>query len=330
MVLFNYVPIKQNVYLVIMSIKLFICILIQKEGQMMGTLNNAIHLLTKRPSILVLTVILSTVICLVENLFMTLFYGITMFKTGSPFDDYINIIQFVIDTISVPQTAVKIIMALVVIIVVVALVLALLLSGYFSILNNAIEGKSKKKGSEFIHGVKKYFLRMISLNLWTLCSIVLFGIYVLISSIPAAIFIDNAFSGDINIIAGILLFIITILVLFFSFAFFRQYIVFWYPAALVYNSNHFKMAKKISNINFWTLLSRFIVFDIVILVFDTLYIFTNFSLANSLVVSGMTNNILLFINIIFKTIYIALLVCFVFYSFKKYNDSYINKVKKNG
>lgn len=291
----------------------------------MGTLNNAVHLLAKRPSILVLTIILSSVICVVENLFMTLFYGMTMFKSGSPFDDYINIIQFVIDTILVPQTAVKIIIALVVLIFSVALILALLLSGYFNILNNAVEGRPKKYGSEFIAGIKKYFLRMVSLNLWTLCSIVLFVIYVLIASIPAAIFIDNVFSGGINIIAGILLFIITMLVLFFSYAFFRQYIVFWYPSALVYNKNHFKMAKKISDNNFWTLLSRFIVFDIVLLLFDALYIIANFSLANAQIISGFTNTILLVINIVFKTIFIALIVCFVFSSFKKYNDKYQNK-----
>jgi hypothetical protein len=248
-----------------------------------------------------------------------------MFKTGSPFDDYINIIQFAIDTILVPQTAVKIILALIVLVVAVALIFALLLSGYFNILSNAVQGKSKNEKSEFIAGVKKYFLRMVSLNLWTLCAAILFIIYILIASIPAAIIIDNAFSGTVNIIAGILLFIITILVLFFSFAFIRQYIAFWYPAALVYNKNHFKIAKKISNSNFWTLLSRFIVFDIVIVLFDCIYVIANFSLANAQIVSGAASNILLFVNIIFKTIYIALLVCFVFYSFKNYNDKYQNK-----
>ncbi|MHB8062091.1 MAG: hypothetical protein ACYDG2_05560, partial [Ruminiclostridium sp.] len=241
----------------------------------MGTLKNAAYLLVKRPSILVLAIILSAVISVVEYLFITLFYGITMFKTGSPFDDYINIIQFVIDAILVPQTAVRIIIVLVVLIGVAALILALLLSGYFNILNNAVEGKSKKSGSEFITGVKKYFLRMVSLNLWILCSIALFVIYVLIASIPAAIVIDNAFSGTINIMAGILLFIITILVLFFSYAFFRQYIVFWYPSAIVYDKNHFKIAKKISDGNFWTLLSRFIIFDIALLIFDAVYIIAN-------------------------------------------------------
>jgi hypothetical protein len=288
----------------------------------MGTLKNAVNLLSKRPSIFILTIILSTIICVVENLFITLFYGITMFKTGSPFDAYINIIQFVINTILVPETAVKIIAALVVLVVSVALIFALLLSGYFNILKNAVEEKVKKSGSEFIAGVKKYFLRMVSINLWTLCSVILFVIYVLIASIPAAIFIDNAISGEINIIAGVMFLIVTVLVIFFSYAFFRQYIVFWYPSALTYDKNHFKMAKKISNINFWTLLSRLIVFDIVLLLFDAVYVIANFSLADAQVVSGTTNMVLLVINIIFKTIYIALMVCFVFSSFKKCNDTY--------
>jgi len=295
----------------------------------MGTLKNAIQLLAKRPSILVLTIILSTVICIVENLLIVLFNLLTKFETGSPFDDYINIIQFVIDTILVPQTAVRIILVLVVLICLVALIFALLLSGYFNILNNAVAGKSKKNGSEFIAGIKKYFLRMVSLNLWTICGVVIFVIYALIATIPAAIVIDNAFNGTISIIAGILLSIITILVLFFSFAFFRQYIVFWYPSAIVYDKNHFKMAKKISDSNFWTLLSRFIIFDAVLLIFDTVYIIANFSLANAQVVSGTTSNILLFVNIIFKTIFIALLVCFVFSSFKKCNDKYQYKNNTN-
>ena len=295
----------------------------------MGTLKNAIQLLAKRPSILVLTIILSTVICIVENLLIVLFNLLTKFETGSPFDDYINIIQFVIDTILVPQTAVRIILVLVVLICLVALIFALLLSGYFNILNNAVAGKSKKNGSEFIAGIKKYFLRMVSLNLWTICGVVIFVIYALIATIPAAIVIDNAFNGTISIIAGILLSIITILVLFFSFAFFRQYIVFWYPSAIVYDKNHFKMAKKISDSNFWTLLSRFIIFDAVLLIFDTVYIIANFSLANAQVVLGTTSNILLFVNIIFKTIFIALLVCFVFSSFKKCNDKYQYKNNTN-
>lgn len=294
--------------------------LFEKEGQTMATIGTAIRLLVKRPSILVLTVIISIIICVIENLFMTLFYGITMFRTGSPFDDYINIIQFLIDTVLVPQTAVRIILALVVFIAAASLILALLLSGYFNILTNVVEGRNKKSGSEFLAGVRKYFFRMISLNLWTLCAIVLFGIYVLIASIPAAIFIDNAFSGAVNIFAGIMIFIITIIVLFFSYAFFRQYIVFWYPSAFVYDKDNFKIAKKISDNNFWTLLSKFIVFDIVLVLFDALYVIATFSIANAQVVSGMTNNILLIVNIVFKTVFIALVVCFVFISFKKYSD----------
>lgn len=295
----------------------------------MGTISNAVHLLTKRPSILVLTIILSSVIGIVENLFITLFYGVTMFKMGSPFDAYINVIQFLVSAMLVPQTAVKVILVLVILVVAIALIFGLLLSGSFNILNNAVQGKVKKEGSEFIAGVKKYFLRMISLNLWTLSIIVLFSIYFFIASIPAAIFIDNAFSGTINIFAGILLFLITILVLFFSYAFVRQYLVFWYPSAMVYDKNHFKIAKKISDINFWPLLSKFIVFDIAVLVFDTIYIIANFSLANAQIVSGATSNILLIVNIVFRTVYIAVQVCFVFSSFNEYNKKYINKTATN-
>lgn len=286
----------------------------------METINNAVRLLAKRPSILILTIIISTLLCFVENLLMTLFYGITMFRTGSPFDDYINIIQFLIDTVLVPQTAVKIILALVILVVAAALIFGVLLSGYFHILTNAVEGKPKKPGSEFLSGIRKYFLRMVSVNLWTLSSVIIFVIYVIIASVPAAIFIDNALSGDVNIVAGILLFIVTIIILFFSYAFFRQYIVFWYPSAFVNSKSHFKIAKKISDNNFWTLLSKFIVFDIFLILFDAVYVIANFSMANAQVVSGLTSNILLIVNIVFKTIYIAVTVCFVFTTFKKLSD----------
>jgi hypothetical protein len=291
----------------------------------MGTLNNAVRLLAKRPSVLVLTVLISTVICTIEYFFTMLFYGFTMFKTGSPFDDYVNIIQFLIDTIMVPQTAVKIILVLVIAVVAAALILALLLSGYFNVLYNAVEGKEKSTGNEFIHGIKTYFLRMISLNLWTMCSIILFGVYVVIATIPAAIVLDNSINGAMNPFAGIALSIITIVVLFFSYAFFRQYISFWYPSAIVYEKNHFIKAKKISDANFWPLLSKFIIFDIVLVVFEVLYIIASFSLANAQIVSGVVSYILVGINIIFKTIFIALLVCFVFSSFKKSNDAYGHK-----
>ena len=295
---------------------------------MMETISTAIRLLAKRPSILVLAITLSIILCVVENLFMTLFYGITMFRTGSPFDDYINIIQFLIDTVFVPQTAVRIILALVIFVLVAALILALMLSGCFNILINAVEGRAKKERNEFLEGVRKYFFRMISVNLWTISAFVLFCIYVVIATIPAAIFIDNAFSGAVNIVAGILIFIITIAVLFFSYAFFRQYIAFWYPAAFVYNKNHFKIAKKISDNNFWTLLSKFIIFDILIILFDALYVVATFSLAGAQSMSGAASSILLIVNIIFKTIFIALLVCFVFSSFKSCSDK--SQFKKAG
>ncbi len=292
----------------------------------METINNAVRLLAKRPSILILTIITSIVLCVIENLLMTLFYGITMFKTGSPFDDYVNLVQFVIDTALVPQTAVKIIIALVVLVSAAALVFGLLLSGYFNILTNAIQGKPKKPGSEFLAGIRKYFFRMVSVNLWTLSLLILFAIYVVIASVPAAIFIDNALNGDVNIVAGVLLFIVTLIVLFFSYAFFRQYITFWYPSALVFNKSHFKVAKKVSDKHFWSLLSKYIIFDIILVLFDTIYVIANFSMANAQVVSGLTSNVLLIVNIVFKTIFIAVTVCFVFTSFHKLSEG--SRLKK--
>ncbi len=286
----------------------------------MGTINNAVRLLAKRPSILILTIITSTVLSVVEYLLMMLFYSITMFKTGSPFDDYVNIIQFVIDTVLVPQTAVKIIMALVVLVVAAALIFGLLLSGCFHILTNAVQGREKKPGSEFLAGIRKYFLRMVSVNLWTLSAVILFVIYVIIASIPAAIFIDNALNGEINIVAGVLLFVVTIIVLFFSFAFFRQYITFWYPSAIVNSRNHFKIAKKISDNDFWNLFSKYIVFDIILVIFDVIYVIANFSMANAQVVSNVTSYVLLIVNIVFKTIFIAVIVCFVFSTFHKLSE----------
>ncbi|OPX45421.1 hypothetical protein CLHUN_07910 [Ruminiclostridium hungatei] len=286
----------------------------------METINNAVRLLAKRPSILILTIVTSTVLCVVEYLMMTLLYSISMFKTGSPFDAYVNIIQFIVDTVLVPQTAVKIILALVVLVVAAALIFGFLLSGYFYILTNAVQGKAKKPGSEFLAGVRRYFIRMVSINLWTLCSVVIFVIYAVVATIPAAIFIDNAISGDVNIVGGLLLFIITLAVLFFSFAFFRQYISFWYPSAFIHPRNHFKAAKKIADNYFWSLLSRLIVFDVILVVFDAVYVIANFSMANAQVISGVTSSVLLVVNIVFKTIFIAVLVCFVFSAFNKMNQ----------
>ncbi|EPR13676.1 hypothetical protein [Ruminiclostridium papyrosolvens] len=291
----------------------------------MGIVNKAVHLIAKRPAVLLLTALLSTVVCVFEYFFMTLFYGLTMFKTGSPFDDYVNIIQFVINTISVPETAVKIILALVIAVLAASLILGLIFSGCFNILYNAVEGKEKKAGSEFVQGIKKYFLRMISLNLWTICAFVIFIIYALIAIIPAAIVVDNSISGSMNPLAGIVLSIITAAVLFFSYTFFRQYIVFWYPSAIVHDKNHFKLAKKISDSNFWSLLSKFVAFDITLVLFDILYIIANFTLANTQVVSGTINTILIVVNIVFKTIVFAILICFVFSSFKKCSDDYKQK-----
>lgn len=289
----------------------------------MGTLNNAVKILGKRPSVLVLTIIMSAIICFFEYLFMTLAYSISMFKSGgSVFDDYINIIQFLIGTIAAPTTAVKVIIALVVLVVAASLILGFLFSGYMNILNNAVLERNKKPGSEFLHGLKTHFLRLFSVNLWTVCCTILFVIYFVIASIPAVIVLDNAINGSLNIFAGIFLVLLTAVVLFFSFAFFRQYICFWYPSTYTYEKNHFKMAKKISDFNFWYLLSRFIIFDIVFILFEVLYIIANFSLANNQVVGGVTNTILFIVNLTFKTVFIALFVSFVFSSFKQCNERF--------
>jgi hypothetical protein len=295
----------------------------RKKEKMMGTLNNAVKILGKRPSILVLTIVMSAIVCFFEFLFMTLVYSFSMFKSGgSVFDDYINIIQFFIGTIAVPTTAVKIIIALVVLVLAASLVLAFLFSGYMNILNNAVLERNKKTGSEFLQGLKTHFIKLFSVNLWTVCSTILFVIYLIIASIPAVIVLDNAINGSLNIVAGIFLVLLTAVVLFFSFAFFRQYICFWYPSTFTYEKNHFKMAKKISDFNFWYLLSRFIIFDIVFILFEVLYIFANFSLANNQVVGGVANTILFIVNLVFKTVFIALFVSFVFSSFKQCDEKF--------
>jgi hypothetical protein len=283
---------------------------------------DSVSLLTKRPSILFLTAIISFVICIADNLFVLMSQSIAMFKTGSRLNDYVNIIQFLINTILVPRTAVMVILLIVVLVAATALILALLFSGGFNILNSAANGKDNKGENGFIAGVKKYFLRMLSLNLWTLCSIILFIIYALIASVPAVIIFDNALNGTVNIFAGFLLVIVTLVILFFSFAFFRQYMFFWYPSAIIYEKNHFKIAKKISNLNFWKLLSKFIAFDIIALLFNLVYLIASFSLADAQNVSGITNYILFIIDIVFKTIFIALLLCFVFSSFNACNNRF--------
>ncbi len=292
----------------------------------MRALGNAVELLKKKPSIFLLTFFIGGIVSLIEYLFMTIVYGFSMFKSGgSFFDDFINVIQFIVGAVIVPTTAVKIIIGLTFLVLAFSLLLALLFSGYFNVLHNAVEGKNRSTFKDFIVGIKKYFLRLIAVNLWTICCTILLVIYLFIASIPSAIVMDNSLNGNINLFAGFLLMLVTAVVLFFSFAFFRQYICFWYPSAVTYEKNHFKIAKKLSDSNFWSLLSRFLAFDITFLVFEAVYIVANFSLANQQVVGGVANTVLLIVNIVFKTLFYALMLGFIFSSFKECNDSYKNK-----
>lgn len=294
----------------------------------MRALGNAVELLKKKPSIFILTFLLGGIVCLFEYLFITIIYGFSMFKSGgSIFDDFINVIQFIVGAVVVPTTAVKVIIALALLVFAFTLLLALLFSGFFNVLRNASEGKNRSTFKDFIDGVKKYFLRLIGVNLWTICCSILLIIYLFIAAIPSAIVMDNSLNGNINLIAGILLMLVTAVVLFFSFAFFRQYICFWYPSAVTYEKNHFKKAKRLSDINFWSLLSRFLAFDVTFLVFEVVYIAANFSLANKQVVGGAANTLLLIVNIVFKTLFFALMLCFIFASFKECNDKNKSNIK---
>lgn len=230
----------------------------------------ALNRVVSRPFIIVFSVVLSLLYCIVDfiNPLVAVIFGFSAMGEGDLLGTVISLIQLALS----PALLLKAGLWIVAGVVLVALVAGLLFSGYFYILKHTLEGAPRKRG-EYFEGIKKYFGRVFRTNLAVLSLSVIFLIFLIVLSIPALFVSWSWKEGKAELFGMMLLLdILTVVVVFFIFMFFRLYLSYWYPAVYSFQKGSFRMAKSIVDEKFWTLVGRWVLIDILFILVEALFL----------------------------------------------------------
>lgn len=230
----------------------------------------ALNRVVSRPFIIVFSVLLSLLYCIVDflNPLVAVMFGVSAMGEGDLLGTVISLIQLALS----PSLLLKAGLWIVAGVVLAALIAGLLFSGYFYILKNTLEDAPRKRG-EYFAGIKKYFGRVFRTSLAVLSLSVVFLVFLIVLSIPA-LFVSWSWKEGKPELFGMMLLldILTVVVVFFIFMFFRLYLSYWYPAVYSFQKGSFGMAKSIVDEKFWTLVGRWVLIDILFILGETLFL----------------------------------------------------------
>ncbi len=231
----------------------------------MEAFSNAIRVLLKRPSVVCFIgfVVLIFAVLNYHIPVFTIIHGLSTMGEGNMFESLISVLQFVMGYLSNPGIVMAGLAALISLLFILSAILGFLFSGYFNIINNALDNKSKYRG-EFATGVRKHFTKISWITFRVLLVAVFLMIYLLVATVPAAI-ISRTVSIDKPqlIFSAVFIGILTLGVIFFSLMFFRIYVMFWYTAAINQRKKPFTAGKRIADAHFWLIVRRILAFDVV-------------------------------------------------------------------
>ena len=271
-------------------------------------IGNTIGVILKKPFIIVFWGVFMLVVTLMGYMFpvfRTLF-ELSSISGSNPFETLMSFIQLVYSYLSDVKVVAISLGVLLLVLLSVAVIGGALMSGYLSILNNAVNKKVIHKG-EFSYGIKQYFNKITLMN-FTLLVVGLVIFIIMVVAIVPALVITSASAGKGKEMLPAVLFvdILTGIVLFFGLMFYRIYAFFWYPAVLNNSKKPFKEAKDIANKHFWKIVSVFILFDLVYIAFQMLF------------VKFDDNMVMLLVKWIFTSVFFAMFTTYIFTAFKKY------------
>jgi hypothetical protein len=261
----------------------------------------------KRPVIIVLPAILVLLFIVVNsyNPVLPILMGLSNITGSSVFDGIVSALQLVLEPNILPLA----ILTIAAIVLLGSILAGILLSGYLNILNNSLEGTAKANG-DFNEGIRKYFKKIFLITLRVLLFFAFFICFILVACIPAIIITRAAATTRPEmLLASIAVDILTVGVLFFSLMFTRSYLFYWYPAALKVNKNSFREAKRFVDKQFWQIVIRFILFDIVFIAFQYIIF----------IIGPIGLKLLL--NWVFCTVFFTVLTVFIVSSYKEYSHS---------
>ena len=292
----------------------------EERKQCVGTYGGALGSVLRRPFIIIFLGVVTLAFCIINyyNPVFTLMFGLQGLKGGNLLDGMMSFIQLPVGFVSDAGTAVKALAAVIFILAVFSIIAGIALSGFFHILNTALEGKKELKGG-FMHGIGKYFFKTVLINFRAGFFGILFILFMMVASVPAIITTKTLTAGRTELLLPVIfLDILTAVVLFFSFMAFRIYMFFWYPSAFNTEKSAFITGKRTADKHFWRITGSMVLFDLVLAAFQILIMYLQ-NIA-SVHKTGITPlpAVLFMANWIFKTAYFTFFMTYIFHAFKKY------------
>jgi hypothetical protein len=231
----------------------------------MNLLGTTVRAVIRRPALLVVP---GVVMLLVSafNIYLpvlSLAAGIVGAADANIFEGVVALVQFMI----YPEVAFLFIFAVLCLCILFSVAAGILLPWYFSMADSAVTG-GKKIRCSFKDSLKKHFAVFFVISLKVSVFFVAYFIFILIACVPAFIITRAASSGDLGLIlSSLIVDVITLGVVFFSLMLSRAYIIYWYPSALKKIKRPFRAGKQLADMNFWHIVSRLVVFDIVFILY---------------------------------------------------------------
>jgi len=281
----------------------------------MKAIDSAIVTIIKKPFILIFWGVLMLILIMFEYLMpvFKMLHQLSAVSGSNSFESIMSFIQVLYGYLNNGKTVLTAVVICVIILAALSVLISVLLSGYFYILNNAVYKRQQQKVL-FSKGVKKYFRTVWLITFTVLFLGLLLLIVMAVSSFPALVITRATIAMDEGkemLSAALFVDVLTCIVLFFGSMFFKIYTVFLYPAA-VNNGNSvknvFSKAKKFADENFWKVFCSLLIFDLVFIGFQILFI--NF------VGSGWV----FLLKWIFLTLFFALFTTYIFATYKRYSE----------
>ncbi|MCX7921133.1 MAG: hypothetical protein N3B21_03790 [Clostridia bacterium] len=292
----------------------------KKGKEYMGAFGNAVYFTMKRPFIILFVGLIMPIFCLAEYFLLTVLFNVTAIGTGNISESIVYALQMMLSFVSNPWVALKGLLYFLLALISGSILVGFVLSGYLNVVNNTLEGKPKING-EFRFGLKKYIYKLSTISFRVILLGLVFMIFMMVATIPALVITRAASMGRPEFTAvAIFIDILTAGVLFFGVMFFRLYVFFWYPAALSFDKNAFLVGKRTVDNYFWKIVSRFVLFDLAFVVFQSLFMYASYRLTigqgSVFLIAGLYT-----VNWLFKTAFISTLVTYIFSAFKMFSGS---------
>ena len=275
----------------------------------MVALKRALYVILKRPFIICFTGFIALLYCIIDfyNPLTRILVGFDNIGKGDFLESIVYTIQLLRSTIMNTKNFLTDIIFFLLFLTLISIVLGVLLSGYFSIINKALDGIPKSRG-ELLQGTKKYGIRTAWVFFRVIFSGLLVFIILLIASLPAVIVTKAWLSGKTELtLVMAFLDVMTLGILFFGLIFFSVYVLFWFPSTLNFDKKAFSIAKRTADNDFWHVVLQLIIFEAAFLIIHFVL---------SLLSGSFPNFISFTVAWLVKTMFFTLFAVFIFSSFK--------------